>query len=103
MGIFDFLKKKEKQNPYPTEMHPLAKDAIAQSGLVVVCSALNAGVDEATRIDYPINWHLPNVVAVSSSTMADVPYPVAAYSAVSVHFTNKIFSTSVSDFFFNLL
>ena len=68
-----------------TANDPLARDAIAQSGLVVVCSALNAGVDESTRIDYPINWHLTNVVAVSSSTMADVPYPVAAYSAVSVH------------------
>ena len=32
MGIFDFQKKKEKQNPYPTEMHPLAKDATKFAG-----------------------------------------------------------------------
>jgi|GEM_PF-5565279 len=32
MGIFDFLKKKEKPKPYPMETHPLAKDATKFAG-----------------------------------------------------------------------
>ena len=68
-----------------TANDPLAREAIASSGLTVVCSALNSGVDEWTKIDYPINWQLSNVLAVSSSTMADVAYPVAAFSTNSVH------------------
>jgi len=32
MGIFDFLKKKEKPKPYPMEMHSLAKDATKFGG-----------------------------------------------------------------------
>lgn len=56
-----------------------------ENGIAVVCAAMNANIDEGSQADYPIQWQLPNVVAVSSSTMNDVPYAVSATSKTLVH------------------
>jgi subtilisin family serine protease len=54
------------------------------NGIIVVCAAPNSNVNLDTTIDYPSAWNLDNVIIVSSSTRAEVPYSAAAYGANSV-------------------
>jgi subtilisin family serine protease len=71
-----------------SENDPLAKQALIKAknnGIIVVCSTFNQPIDAGSQPDYPIQWKLPNVVAVTNSTMADVPYSWAAYSNSLIH------------------
>jgi len=71
-----------------SENDAMAKDALIRAGdngITVVCAAFNQPIDQGSQPDYPIQWKLPNVIAVSNSTMEDVPYSWAAYSNSLIH------------------
>ena len=62
------------------------KEAIERAALsncIIVCSAINANINQDTTEDYPTSWHEPNVLTVSSSKR-DETLDIAAYGSNSV-------------------
>ena len=53
-------------------------------GVLVVCSAGNAGTNNDTRRHYPCGYDLPNIISVANSTPSSVLSPSSNYGATSV-------------------
>ena len=53
-------------------------------GVLVVCSAGNAGTNNDTRRHYPCGYDLPNIISVANSTPSSVLSPSSNYGATTV-------------------
>jgi len=65
-------------------------------GVLVVCSAGNAGTNNDTRRHYPCGYDLPNIISVANSTPSSVLHSSSNYGATTVDISapgTSIFST----------
>jgi thermitase len=65
-------------------------------GVLVVCSAGNAGTNNDTRRHYPCGYDLPNIISVANSTSSSVLHSSSNYGATTVDISapgTSIFST----------